>query len=249
MRSNCTSWVCAPSPGGADKPAKGRSTLSLPPPTLSTRKTAHSANSPPKARPKQAHGPLSEPKGRVSPSNKATHNASNAQPKTHNHPGNNAVRLSIHQAVASNSTPKPYLMRFIHSPALGIQRLEVAPTTSSNTPEPQAKANNVNPPTTTSPVWEINNNTPANGAATQGPTMRADNIPITNTPPKRPAGKRFKRPCKRACSPAGACKVYTSNIDRASNAKSTAKLISTQGFCNHMAKLAPTKPATTPNRV
>src|SRR5690625_1861533 len=165
------------------------------------------------------------------------------------HPGNNAVRLSIHQAVASNSTPKPYLMRFIHSPALGIQRLEVAPTTSSNTPEPQAKANNVNPPTTTSPVWEINNNTPANGAATQGPTMRADNIPITNTPPKRPAGKRFKRPCKRACMPAGACKVYTSNMDKASNANKTAKLINTQGFCNHMAKLAPTKPATIPSKV
>src|SRR5699024_12814412 len=143
-------------------------------------------------------------------------------------------KIIIHAAAPSNHTPKPYEMRSIPPPAWGIQRLEVAPTTSSNPPDPQANANSVSPPTSTSPVWEINSSTPAKGAATQGPTMRADNIPITNTPPKRPAGKRFKRPCKRACMPAGACKVYTSNMDKASNANKTAKLINTQGFCNHM---------------
>src|SRR5699024_9619506 len=233
----------------AESPAKGLNTLSLPMPTLRTNSTAHSAKSPPKARPKYAQGPLSAPKARVSPNNNAAHNASSAQPNTHNQPGTKAVKLSIHHAVASNKTPKPYLMRFIQPPALGIQRLEVAPTTSSNTPDPQANANSVSPPTSRSPVWEINSSTPAKGAATQGPTMRADNIPITNTPPKRPAGKRFKRPCKRACMPAGACKVYTSNMDNASSANSTAKLTSTQGLCSHMAKLAPTMPATTPNRV
>ena len=47
---------------------------------------------------------------------------------------------------------------------------------------PQAIANRAEPPSTTSPVCEMYSSAPASGAATQGPTIRADNAPISSAP-------------------------------------------------------------------
>ncbi|KAG1242916.1 hypothetical protein G6F65_022747 [Rhizopus arrhizus] len=70
----------------------------------------------------------------------------------------------------------------IQGPALGRSSPEDAPTINSGTPLPPAMANNAAPPRTTSPVCEIYSSAPANGAATQGPTISADKAPITSAP-------------------------------------------------------------------
>ena len=89
--------------------------------------------------------------------------------------------ISIHHAVASNSMPNRRLTPSIHGPALGSSAPDEAPTISSGTPMPQAIANRAEPPSTTSPVCEMYS-APASGAATQGPTIRADNAPISSAP-------------------------------------------------------------------
>src|SRR5699024_5903670 len=107
--------------------------------------------------------------------------ASKAHPSKTNQPGK--VMLTIQQAVANSNMPNRRSIPSIQGPALGINTPDEAPTSNSSKPCPQAMANKALPPSTTSPVCEINSNTPANGAATQGPTMSAEIIPMRNTPP------------------------------------------------------------------
>src|SRR5690606_16650534 len=181
------------------------------------------------------------------PNKAAAHKAKTTQPETAIVPDIRGE--TIHQAVANNKTPKAVLTLSIQAPALGNTLPEPAPTISSKTPDPQAKANRAEPPRTTSPVCEINSSTPAKGAATQGPTISADSMPIRNTPPICPPGKRFMVSFKRFCSAAGACTVKTSSMDKASTTRIRANRPKTHGFCNQLAKPAPSKPAATPSKV
>src|SRR3546814_13369562 len=63
----------------------------------------------------------------------ALHKASTAQPSIFNQPGK--MELTIHQAVASSMMPNRRLTPFIHGPALGSNKPEVAPTASSRSEE------------------------------------------------------------------------------------------------------------------
>src|SRR5690606_7348932 len=148
-------------------------------PTIRT--SAHKASSSPNALRKYTQTLLSGATLSKAPSITALQTASNAQPSMVSQVGN--IECTIHHAVASSRMPNSRLMPSIHAPALGSNTPEDAPTASSNSPSPQARANSAEPPSTTSPVWEMNSNTPANGAATQGPTISAESIPMTNAPP------------------------------------------------------------------
>ena len=70
---------------------------------------------------------------------------------------------------------------------------------------PSAITNSAAPPNTASPVWAMYSNAPANGAATQGPTMMADRAPITATPPSVPPLRWLAVSDSRLCSAAGIC--------------------------------------------
>src|SRR5690606_36152895 len=88
-----------------------------------------------------------------------------AHPSISSHAGSRDE--TIHHAVASKRMPKPHFTPSIQAPALGSSTPEEAPNSNRGTPDPQASANRAEPPSATSPVWEMNNRTPANGAATQ----------------------------------------------------------------------------------
>src|SRR5690606_23309485 len=117
---------------------------------------------------------------RPTPSSKPSHAASTAHPNMNHTVG--STEANIHSAVAINSQPKICLTVFIHAPALGISTPDVAPTSSKSTPDPHAMANSAIAPIAMLPVCEMNSCTPARGAATQGPTISAESIPIKNTP-------------------------------------------------------------------
>src|SRR5688500_4855198 len=85
-----------------------------------------------------------------------------------------------HMATPSSKTPKKFLTDSIQGPTLGKSAPADAPSNNNGTPIPNAMTNNADPPRTTSPVWLIYSSAPARGAATQGPTISADNAPMPN---------------------------------------------------------------------
>src|SRR3546814_5483953 len=140
-------------------------------------------------------------------------------------------------------------MPSIQAPALGSSAPDEAPTNSSSMPCPQARANSATPPSTRFPVWEMNSSTPASGAATHGPTISAETMPMINAAPALPPGILDRPPFRTDCMAEGVCRVKTSNIANASNARTIAKSASTQGVCSQIDKLAPIRPASTPSTV
>jgi len=142
---------------------------------------AHAANTRPSAFKRCRPGPAPAGNGSKAPIITALLATNTTQPNMIVHAGSR--ELTIHQAVASSKMPKPHLMPSIHAPAFGSKAPDEAPNNNNGMPEPHANANSAEPPKTTSPVCEINSSTPASGAATQGPTIRAESIPIRNTPP------------------------------------------------------------------
>ncbi len=89
------------------------------------------------------------------------------------------TRVSNQMATPSNTTPKTALTAFIQAPARGRKWPAEVPMISKGTPIPRLKAKSDNPPRKTSPVWEMKSSPPARGAATQGPTISAESIPMT----------------------------------------------------------------------
>src|SRR3546814_2614366 len=152
--------------------ATGRSTSRLPAamPTINT--AAHNAKSKPKAVLRKRPAPAAAGTASKAPSIAAPHNANAAQPSILIQPG--SMELTIHQAVANSKMPNKRFTPFIQAPALGSKKPDVAPTASNNKPSPQAIANRAVPPNIKSPVCEMNSKTPANGAATPGPTNSAE---------------------------------------------------------------------------
>ncbi len=90
---------------------------------------------------------------------------------------------------------------------------------------------------------------PASGAATQGPTIRADSAPITSAPVYRPPGMREDRSDSMAWMPEGIWNVNTSNMASASTASRMAKSDRIHGVCSQAASPAPLSPAATPSAV
>ena len=97
------------------------------------------------------------------------------------------MRASIQAATASIMTPKSFLTRSIHGPALGSSFPAEAPTTSSGVPMPMLMANSAAPPRTICPVWLMTSSAPTSAGPTQVVTMSAESAPMTATPPKVPA--------------------------------------------------------------
>src|SRR5690606_34466704 len=152
--------VCIPD-DCATSGASGLRTSRPPAARPTTSIIAHKASSSPNALRKYAQTLLSSATLSKAPSITAPQTASNAQPSMVSQVGN--IDCTIHHAVASNRMPNSRLMPSIHAPALGSNIPEEAPTASSSSPSPQARANRAEPPSTTSPVCEMNSNTPANG--------------------------------------------------------------------------------------
>src|SRR5690606_6624243 len=215
------------------KGARGWKKSRPPAETPTTRMMAQSANNKPSDLLTRRPTPVPEGRASNAPSITALQTARKAQPSIISHVG--TTEFAISHAVASSSMPNKRLMPFIQAPALGNKAPDEAPTANSSKPSPQAIANNAVPPSTRSPVCEMNNSTPASGAATQGPTISADTMPMTNTPPYRPPGILDKRAFKAVCMPVGACSVKTSNMAKANIPSTIAKTVSTQGVCSQTA--------------
>ncbi len=93
----------------------------------------------------------------------------------------------------------------IHAPAFGSSLPAEAPKTSSGAPMPSDSANSAAPPRTGSPVAPITISAAASGAATQGPTMSAENMPIAPAPIQVPDRWRLDSAASLVCSEAGTC--------------------------------------------
>src|SRR5690606_19022637 len=156
---------------------------------------------------------------------------------------------SIHHATASSIRPKPCLTLSIHGPAFGNKVPADAPASSNGTPMPQARKNKARPPSTTSCVCEIYSRIPASGAATHGPTIKADTAPSSTAADALPPGRRWLQAFNAVCHRTGAWKVKTPNIDSASKTSSTAKTLNIHGVCKAAARLSPVRPASTPMTV
>ena len=96
------------------------------------------------------------------------------------------MRASIQAATASIITPKSFLTRSIHGPALGSSLPAEAPTARSGVPMPMLMANSAAPPRTICPVSLMTIRAPTRAGPTQVVTMSAESAPMTATPPIEP---------------------------------------------------------------
>jgi hypothetical protein len=139
------------------------------------------------------------------------------------------TRASIHAASTNISAPNRRLTLSIQAPARGIQRPAELPTTSSGAPIPRLIANRAAAPRTTSPVWPITISAATSTGPTQVVTIKADNMPITATPPKLPPRWRLLSCAMRVWMKPGICSVKTPNIDSAMATNSAANSMMIHG--------------------
>ena len=92
----------------------------------------------------------------------------------------------IQIASPSNITPNKFLTVCIQAPARGSNVPADSPTASSGTPMPRAMANRALPAQQRIARLVDIEKRAASGAATQGPTIRADSTPMMNTPQNVP---------------------------------------------------------------
>ena len=120
-------------------------------------------------------------------------------------------------------------MIFIQAPAFGNSLPPELPSTNKGKPIPKLKAYKAEAPKTTSPVCDIYNNAPVNGAVVQGEATNPEITPIINTPAYEPPFCWLLIALSLFCQLAGKAKLNSPNIDRAKKINKTLKLISTIG--------------------
>src|SRR5215470_11884006 len=152
---------------------------------------------------------------------------------------------TIQIASPRSITPNRLLIVCIHGPALGSSVPADRPTASSGTPMPRARANSAVPPKKASRVWLMYNSAPANGAATHGPTIKADSTPMVKTPHNVPPPTLLLVSANLLWNAAGNCNSYRPNMESESPMNRAANAASTHGFWRAFDNSVPDRPAPT----